>query len=277
MPAFLALVAVLVAVALVLTATRRRKPARRRATRPEPDRLAQKGADGEDALAETLRAILPPQSRILRNLIIPKPDGATNELDLIAVTPAGLLVCESKCLTGWIFGDTAGQSWTQSLPAGDGSSVKHQFLNPLHQNAAHVRRLRELLAQAGHTPPIRSIIAFTGDARLKSVPPYAPGHVIATLRDLPAAIHAILATADQTLDATEIDAIAQTLDAYAHATPEQIASHIAAIKTPTQCPRCGAPLTQRVAAKGDHAGQTFLACTRFPKCRFTLYPDASEA
>ncbi len=35
------------------------------------------------------------------------------------------------------------------------------------------------------------------------------------------------------------------------------------------CPRCGAPLVVRKATKGSRAGQTFLGCSAFPKCRYT--------
>ena len=33
------------------------------------------------------------------------------------------------------------------------------------------------------------------------------------------------------------------------------------------CPRCGAPMVKRVAAKGANAGREFYGCSRFPKCR----------
>jgi very-short-patch-repair endonuclease len=38
--------------------------------------------------------------------------------------------------------------------------------------------------------------------------------------------------------------------------------------TPTTCPKCGEPLVQKSAKKGQHAGQSFLACSGYPQCRF---------
>ena len=35
------------------------------------------------------------------------------------------------------------------------------------------------------------------------------------------------------------------------------------------CPKCGAELIERVATKGQHAGQKFWGCSSFPKCKFT--------
>jgi hypothetical protein len=37
---------------------------------------------------------------------------------------------------------------------------------------------------------------------------------------------------------------------------------------PPHCPRCDAPLVEREAKKGPHVGRLFLACSRFPECRY---------
>ena len=39
-------------------------------------------------------------------------------------------------------------------------------------------------------------------------------------------------------------------------------------ETIPHCPRCAAPLVARKARKGPHAGRLFLACSRFPECRY---------
>lgn len=36
------------------------------------------------------------------------------------------------------------------------------------------------------------------------------------------------------------------------------------------CPRCDAPLVEREAKKGPHAGRLFMACSRFPECRYAV-------
>ena len=33
------------------------------------------------------------------------------------------------------------------------------------------------------------------------------------------------------------------------------------------CPRCGAVMVKRMAAKGPNAGKEFYGCSKFPKCR----------
>lgn len=42
---------------------------------------------------------------------------------------------------------------------------------------------------------------------------------------------------------------------------------------PPHCPRCAAPLVEREAKKGPHAGRLFLACSRFPECRYAAPQD----
>jgi len=41
------------------------------------------------------------------------------------------------------------------------------------------------------------------------------------------------------------------------------------LPTATPCPRCGAALTRRVARRGPRSGSAFLACERYPACRYT--------
>jgi len=33
------------------------------------------------------------------------------------------------------------------------------------------------------------------------------------------------------------------------------------------CPKCGVPMVERVAKKGQNAGQKFLGCPNYPKCK----------
>lgn len=36
------------------------------------------------------------------------------------------------------------------------------------------------------------------------------------------------------------------------------------------CPRCGGSLERKVARRGQRAGKAFLACSRYPECRYTI-------
>lgn len=37
---------------------------------------------------------------------------------------------------------------------------------------------------------------------------------------------------------------------------------------PRACPKCASPLVKRTATRGKHAGDDFMACSGFPKCRY---------
>lgn len=42
------------------------------------------------------------------------------------------------------------------------------------------------------------------------------------------------------------------------------------------CPRCGAEIVLRTARKGEHAGEQFYGCSRYPKCRYHEYISPSS-
>lgn len=41
------------------------------------------------------------------------------------------------------------------------------------------------------------------------------------------------------------------------------------IEKPKVCPKCSGDLVERTAKRGPNAGNTFLGCSNFPKCRYT--------
>ena len=44
-------------------------------------------------------------------------------------------------------------------------------------------------------------------------------------------------------------------------------------ETAPACPRCGAPMVRRTAQRGEHAGEAFWGCTKYPGCRGLLKID----
>lgn len=57
-------------------------------------------------------------------------------------------------------------------------------------------------------------------------------------------------------------------------------THLTSLKerheSTTRCPKCGSGLVERVAKTGPNAGGRFLACTGYPKCRFTKDVESSS-
>lgn len=104
----------------------------------------------------------------------------TTQIDHVYVSPFGILVIETKCMTGWIFGGARQAQWTQSI-----YGKKHRFQNPLRQNYAHIKALQLML----HLPEsaFKSIVVFVGDCTLKTEMP----DEVCTYSDLIEYIHSI--------------------------------------------------------------------------------------
>lgn len=104
-------------------------------------------------------------AKFLFNLYIPKSDGTTTEIDVLVITSSGILVCESKNYSGWIFGSEFQKYWMQTLPKGR-KSHKTIFLNPIIQNKGHIKWLRTIV---GDATDIKSVIVFSERCTFKDL------------------------------------------------------------------------------------------------------------
>lgn len=105
-----------------------------------------------------------PASTIFHDLYIPTKNGHT-QIDLVVPTNVGIFVFEVKDYSGWIFGNGNHDRWTQVLAYG---REKHQFYNPIKQNAGHIEALRNTSEQLQNIP-IYSIIVFYGSCEIKDL------------------------------------------------------------------------------------------------------------
>lgn len=102
-------------------------------------------------------------SRLLHDLYIPTKGNNFSQIDLLLLSPVGIVVFEVKDYSGWIFGDARQNQWTQVLNYG---KEKHRFYNPIIQNAVHITHLKKYLMKEA---PCFSVIVFSGDCELKSI------------------------------------------------------------------------------------------------------------
>lgn len=105
-----------------------------------------------------------PASTIFHDLYIPTNQGHT-QIDLIVPTNIGIFVFEVKDYSGWLFGNGKYEKWTQVLAYGQ---ERHQFYNPIMQNARHIEALRNTSEQLQNIP-IYSIIIFYGSCEIKEL------------------------------------------------------------------------------------------------------------
>lgn len=123
------------------------------------------GKYGEYLIYKQLKHLERTGGKFLFNLYIPKENDETTEIDVLLLCSKGLFVFESKNYSGWIFGNEFQKTWTQTLPQGR-SSHKEHFLNPIWQNQAHIKHLKNLV---GDQIPMRSVIVFSERCTLKNV------------------------------------------------------------------------------------------------------------
>ena len=102
---------------------------------------------------------------IFHDLYLQKRNGEFSQIDIVVVTPQGLLAIEVKDYSGWLFGNEMQRYWTKVLNYG---KEKYRFYNPIMQNAGHIKALREQSEQLARLP-IFNVVLFAGNCDLKNV------------------------------------------------------------------------------------------------------------
>ena len=169
-----------------------------------------------------------PEEYVIFNDLLFESNGYSTQIDHIVVSPYGVFVIETKGYKGWILGGENSEYWTQTI-----YKSKHQFYNPIKQNAGHVRFLRHLLRCSVDIPFI-PIVVFNNDAELKV-------HIV----------NSIIA------DKEKLKQHKHNAKARQYRSSDLINQGI--------CPQCGGQLLLRHGKYG-----TFYGCSNYPKCKFTL-------
>ena len=130
------------------------------------DIFSHRGLGGESQIYECLQD-LTGYKRFLVNCYVPKENGEKTEIDVILLHESGIYVLESKNFSGWIFGAENQTYWTQTLPDRRGGSKKIRFLNPMIQNAVHMKWLKVFLQE--ESLPFYSYIVFGNHCTLKQI------------------------------------------------------------------------------------------------------------
>ena len=200
---------------------------------------------------------------LIKNVTLPTEDGTT-QIDHIIVSQFGVFVVETKNMKGWIYGAEDQKQWTQVI-----FKVKNKFQNPLHQNYKHTKVLADLLGlQEGQ---MHSVVVFVGDSTFKSEVPtnvtYGGGY-----------IRHVKSFQDRVLSDEEVAEVISKIEEgrleRSFKTNREHVKHVKEIvaekMSQTQCAKCGSPMVERVAKKGENAGNRFMGCSAYPKCRNTV-------
>ena len=116
-----------------------------------------KGAVGERSVRQLLAET---GFEAIHDVYLPSPKGFT-QIDHVIRAGGALVALETKNYTGTIKADPSWFKWTQYV-----GRTGNRFLNPIKQNAVHVKALRTAVGG-----PIINLVAFVGDARFRGPMP----------------------------------------------------------------------------------------------------------
>ena len=235
-----------------------------------PDRI---GKSGERRVARKLEW-LSEEYIVLNDIMLPTQYGTT-QIDHVVVSPYGIFVIETKNYKGWIFGHENSEEWKQSLVGKKKwygwSSEQHKFRNPIRQNKAHTIAIKNLLSELGDFKII-PIVVFSNHAALKIT---APNYLVVNWCDLRSVIRQ---HSTPCISENSIKAIIAKLDSANIKEEEVRQMHVTSVQRnliqreqaieKRICPKCGAALVERHGRYG-----TFLGCSNYPKCKFTVNLD----
>ncbi len=235
-------------------------------------RTSVKGLVGETAVMVAAKLLLPSDYSMFHNVTLRTPDGTT-QIDHVFVSRFGVFVVETKNMGGWIYGSERNRRWTQVFPGGR----KESFQNPLRQNYRHVKAIETTLAPLElPADAVRSVVAFVGDAKLKTEMPDNVTVGIGFIRHIKSFTQPKLS--DRQLGAA-LEAIKSGRLPASWSTHREHARHLRARAdpgAPRKCPRCGKDMVLRTTKRGPNAGARFWGCSGFPACRAVQEATGSE-
>ena len=223
-----------------------------------------KGQRGERRIGKILSS-LPADEYIVLNDLIYSYNGRTTQIDHIVVSIYGIFVIETKNYTGWIFGNTDKDYWTQNIWGN-----KFSLYNPVKQNKNHIKFLYSKFdVIRENINSVYPIVAFLGVSRLE-----VTGEKECVIRG-DEVINYISGFSARILRKEDCDYIAVKLEMENIGDKEGRTAHTINVRKAVTdyedklrkdiCPRCGGRLVLRNGKYGN-----FYGCSNYPTCRYTI-------
>lgn len=134
-----------------------------------------RGTGGERRLVLSLLKYGFYPDEVFHDLYIEYSPGYYTQIDVVVLSPAGIIVFEEKDYSGWLFGSGWQKYWTQVLDYG---REKHRFYNPVLQNQKHIQHLKTILGDTARGVPFIPYIIFHGNCELRDVSQIPEGVII---------------------------------------------------------------------------------------------------
>lgn len=181
-------------------------------------------------------------------------NGVTHQIDHIVVSKYGIFVIETKQYNGFITGEKYDVKWIRHV-----GKKKYYYTNPIRQNYGHILSLSELLNL--DKDKFINIVSIPSAAKLKIKD---DGEVVRYGK----VMNKICSYKDEII--SNVNEIVETI-LNSNIKDKQIKKeHVNTIKRNHSedfskiCPKCKGNLIQKTGKYG-----TFLACSNYPKCRYT--------
>lgn len=144
-------------------------------------RIKKLGKDGEKKVAKVLKSYASFRSyKVLNDIYLPLYD-KTTQVDHILIGFFGILVVETKNLSGEIYGDPKKKEWLHIM--GKQNQTRHELYNPLMQNQTHIDCIRHILGLDNlYNIPIENLVVFTSKKSELYIPKNLPIIKIAKLK-----------------------------------------------------------------------------------------------
>lgn len=214
-------------------------------------------------------------AKVIRDCYLTWSNGNTTQIDNILIFRSGIYVIECKDYSGWIFGTSFYNNWTQTLRSGwQGDSIKYNFPNPIKQNQKHIECIRQKI-HYDRSIPIHNIVVFGDNCTFKDIENGSESYVIKA-RQLYETIYRIEQETCYWLSQADIENIYTRLSEDVDETPSTRIEHMKYVNQIKEqkrreeeydgdtCPRCGSPLVLRHGQYGS-----FYGCLRYPSCKYT--------
>ena len=174
------------------------------------------GKDGEKSTKAIVKKIKECEY-VLTNLYIPTAKGGVTEIDLVAFTNRGLLVFETKNVSGTIYGDEDSDQWYAEV-----HNQNNYFYSPLKQNATHVKYLDRVV---GLNIPIYSIIVFSDRCSVEYLPNSFYDVYVCQMSTLRETITKIFYDNQPCVSSLVLSTVYSSIEKYANPSEEVIRKH----------------------------------------------------
>ena len=233
------------------------------------------GSYGEDLTYDLLKTYIPGYFKLIRNLVLPIGDTAT-EIDILMIHEKGIFVFESKNYSGWIFGKLEDHNWTQSLKGGR----KYQFYNPVKQNKTHCDAICNLTKVPKQY--VMSYIVFSERCELKKVPENQMYLTIIKRNNIIGEMHKDLAVRENVFTRETVNSYYKGFEYYLNNEDlkRKQKEHVEAKKREERekkeimkCPKCGKDL---VLTPPMYGGSPHYVCPNFMQCGYKRTASREE-